>query len=97
MATVLERWISLAMEQRPWLHWPRSAANLRSPLFAAIQRGQPTRLRIRSSSHSRKRCLCRASEAGRKQFEKLLDDVDVIVDGYRPGALDKLGYGAEAW
>ncbi|CAI7584778.1 unnamed protein product [Penicillium glandicola] len=36
------------------------------------------------------------SEAGRTQFEKLLDDVDVIVDGYRPGALDKLGYGAEA-
>jgi crotonobetainyl-CoA:carnitine CoA-transferase CaiB-like acyl-CoA transferase len=36
------------------------------------------------------------TEAGRKQFEKLLDDVDVIVDGYRPGALDKLGYGAEA-
>ncbi|KGO56534.1 CheY-like superfamily [Penicillium expansum] len=36
------------------------------------------------------------SEAGRKEFEKLLDDVDVIVDGYRPGALDKLGYGAEA-
>jgi hypothetical protein len=76
MATVLERWISLAMEQR--------LGNLRSPLFAAIQRGQPTRLRIRSSSHSRKRCLW------------LLDDVDVIVDGYRPGALDKLGYGAEA-
>lgn len=36
------------------------------------------------------------SEAGRKEFEKLLDDVDVIVDGYRPGALDRLGYGAEA-
>ncbi|OQD64025.1 hypothetical protein PENPOL_c008G04351 [Penicillium polonicum] len=36
------------------------------------------------------------SETGRKEFEKLLDDVDVIVDGYRPGALDKLGYGAEA-
>lgn len=36
------------------------------------------------------------TETGRKEFEKLLDDVDVIVDGYRPGALDKLGYGAEA-
>ncbi|KAJ6043416.1 uncharacterized protein N7446_001615 [Penicillium canescens] len=36
------------------------------------------------------------TEAGRKEFEKLLDNVDVIVDGYRPGALDKLGYGAEA-
>ncbi|KAJ5563430.1 CoA-transferase family III [Penicillium sp. DV-2018c] len=36
------------------------------------------------------------SEAGRQEFEKLLDEVDVIVDGYRPGALDKLGYGVEA-
>ncbi|KAJ5764228.1 hypothetical protein N7533_002909 [Penicillium manginii] len=36
------------------------------------------------------------TEAGRKEFEKLLDDVDVIVDGYRPGALEKLGYGPQA-
>lgn len=36
------------------------------------------------------------SEAGRKEFENLLADVDVIVDGYRPGALEKLGYGAKA-
>jgi crotonobetainyl-CoA:carnitine CoA-transferase CaiB-like acyl-CoA transferase len=28
-------------------------------------------------------------------FETLLEDVDVIVDGYRPGALSKLGYGVE--
>jgi crotonobetainyl-CoA:carnitine CoA-transferase CaiB-like acyl-CoA transferase len=26
-------------------------------------------------------------------FEKLLVDVDVVVDGYRPGALARLGYG----
>ncbi|OAA50497.1 CAIB/BAIF family enzyme [Metarhizium rileyi] len=32
----------------------------------------------------------------RKVFEKLLQDVDVIVDGYRPGALEKLGYGPQA-
>lgn len=30
---------------------------------------------------------------GRKLFEELLEDVDVVVDGYRPGAFDKLGYG----
>ncbi|KAJ5638736.1 CoA-transferase family III [Penicillium herquei] len=36
------------------------------------------------------------TEAGRKEFEKLLEDVDVVVDGYRPGALEKLGYGPEA-
>jgi hypothetical protein len=32
-------------------------------------------------------------------FERLLDEdggVDVIVDGYRPGSLDRLGYGVEA-
>ncbi|KAG6034220.1 hypothetical protein E4U41_006652 [Claviceps citrina] len=33
---------------------------------------------------------------GRRIFEELLDDVDVIVDGYRPGALEKLGYGPKA-
>lgn len=33
---------------------------------------------------------------GKEVFEKLLEDVDVVVDGYRPGALEKLGYGAKA-
>jgi crotonobetainyl-CoA:carnitine CoA-transferase CaiB-like acyl-CoA transferase len=33
--------------------------------------------------------------ADRETFEKLLQDVDVIVDGYRPGALSRLGYGPE--
>lgn len=33
---------------------------------------------------------------GRSAFESLLEDVDVVVDGYRPGALDRLGYGAKA-
>ncbi|KAJ5083298.1 hypothetical protein N7456_012725 [Penicillium angulare] len=33
------------------------------------------------------------TESGREQFEKLLAEVDVVVDGYRPGALEKLGYG----
>ncbi|KAI8279680.1 hypothetical protein K4K60_005403 [Colletotrichum sp. SAR11_57] len=33
---------------------------------------------------------------GRKQFEALLAEADVVLDGYRPGALEKLGYGATA-
>jgi crotonobetainyl-CoA:carnitine CoA-transferase CaiB-like acyl-CoA transferase len=36
------------------------------------------------------------SSEGRKIFESLLTDVDIIIDGYRPGALDKLGYGPKA-
>lgn len=36
------------------------------------------------------------TEEGRRQFEELLADADVLVDGYRPGALDRLGYGADA-
>ena len=36
------------------------------------------------------------SAEGRKIFEHLLADVDIIVDGYRPGAIDKLGYGASS-
>jgi crotonobetainyl-CoA:carnitine CoA-transferase CaiB-like acyl-CoA transferase len=33
--------------------------------------------------------------AGKEKFEELLATVDVVVDGYRPGALDRLGYGPE--
>lgn len=33
--------------------------------------------------------------AGRKAFEELLQTVDVILDGYRPGSLERLGYGPE--
>lgn len=36
------------------------------------------------------------SPEGRKAFEELLLEADVVVDGYRPGALDKLGYGSES-
>ncbi|KAE8152154.1 CoA-transferase family III domain-containing protein [Aspergillus avenaceus] len=36
------------------------------------------------------------TDAGRRQFEELLADADVLVDGYRPGALEKLGYGPNA-
>ncbi|KAJ4111345.1 hypothetical protein NW768_011922 [Fusarium equiseti] len=36
------------------------------------------------------------SEDGRAEFERLLAEADVVVDGYRPGALEKLGYGATA-
>ncbi|RAO64325.1 uncharacterized protein BHQ10_000337 [Talaromyces amestolkiae] len=32
---------------------------------------------------------------GKAEFEKLVAGVDVFVDGYRPGALEKLGYGPE--
>jgi hypothetical protein len=33
------------------------------------------------------------SETGREQLTRLIMDVDVIIDGYRPGALEKLGFG----
>lgn len=33
---------------------------------------------------------------GRKAFEELLAEADVVLDGYRPGALEKLGYGPAA-
>jgi hypothetical protein len=36
------------------------------------------------------------SPEGKKVFEGLLKEADILVDGYRPGALDKLGYGAKA-
>ncbi|OJJ75835.1 hypothetical protein ASPBRDRAFT_663709 [Aspergillus brasiliensis CBS 101740] len=36
------------------------------------------------------------TDEGRRQFEVLLADVDVIIDGYRPGALLRLGYSPES-
>ncbi|MBM4266381.1 MAG: CoA transferase [Deltaproteobacteria bacterium] len=36
------------------------------------------------------------SEAGRSVFERLLDRADVLVENFRPGTLEKLGYGWEA-
>ena len=30
----------------------------------------------------------------REIFDKLLEEADVVLDGYRPGSLDRLGYGA---
>ncbi|GKT44562.1 succinyl-CoA--L-malate CoA-transferase beta subunit [Colletotrichum spaethianum] len=36
------------------------------------------------------------TEEGRRRFETLLAEADVVLDGYRPGALEKLGYGVTA-
>ncbi|OJI85521.1 hypothetical protein ASPTUDRAFT_927054 [Aspergillus tubingensis CBS 134.48] len=36
------------------------------------------------------------TDEGRRQFEALLAEADVVIDGYRPGALRKLGYSSEA-
>ncbi|TQN63750.1 Succinyl-CoA--L-malate CoA-transferase beta subunit [Colletotrichum shisoi] len=36
------------------------------------------------------------TEDGRRRFDALLAEADVVLDGYRPGALQKLGYGAAA-
>jgi crotonobetainyl-CoA:carnitine CoA-transferase CaiB-like acyl-CoA transferase len=33
------------------------------------------------------------SAEGKETLKKLLEDVDVILDGYRPGALERLGFG----
>jgi crotonobetainyl-CoA:carnitine CoA-transferase CaiB-like acyl-CoA transferase len=33
------------------------------------------------------------TDQGRKVLEDLLVDADVVLDGYRPGALDQLGFG----
>ncbi|PBP24348.1 putative CAIB/BAIF family enzyme, partial [Diplocarpon rosae] len=35
------------------------------------------------------------SPAGRKEFEELLSTADIVLDGYRPGSLDRLGYGPD--
>lgn len=32
---------------------------------------------------------------GRRVFEELVAEADVVLDGYRPGAIEKLGYGKD--
>ncbi|KAI6443451.1 hypothetical protein MCOR07_000035 [Pyricularia oryzae] len=36
------------------------------------------------------------SADGRKRFEELLADADVVIEGFRPGAIERLGYGPRA-
>lgn len=45
-----------------------------------------------------KRCveIDLADAAGRSRFEDLLRQADILVHGYRPGALERLGYGSTA-
>src|SRR5271170_252260 len=35
------------------------------------------------------------NDKDRAMFEKLLEEADVVVDGYRPGAIARLGYGPQ--
>jgi crotonobetainyl-CoA:carnitine CoA-transferase CaiB-like acyl-CoA transferase len=35
------------------------------------------------------------TDAGREQFLKLVDTADVVIEGFRPGVMDRLGIGAE--
>jgi crotonobetainyl-CoA:carnitine CoA-transferase CaiB-like acyl-CoA transferase len=37
------------------------------------------------------------SSEGRLKFEALAAEADVVVDGYRPHAIEKLGYGPKFW
>ena len=41
-------------------------------------------------------CLDIKSEKGQQIVQQLLVDADVMIENFRPGALDKLGFGYEA-
>lgn len=59
-------------------------ASVRSALYLALNRGK------RSVSLDLK------SEGGREVLLSLVEDHDVVLDGFRPGVLDRLGVGYEA-
>ncbi|MFE2218231.1 CaiB/BaiF CoA transferase family protein [Streptomyces canus] len=44
----------------------------------------------------RSMALNTATEEGREIVARLIDSVDVVLEGFRPGAMDRLGLGAEA-
>ena len=57
--------------------------NGKSTYFASVNRGKESI------------ALDLKSEADRKTFEKLLEKADVVVENFRPGTMEKLGYGWE--
>jgi len=57
--------------------------NKRSTYFASVNRGKESI------------ALDLKSDADRKIFEKLLEKADVVLENFRPGTMEKLGYGWE--
>ncbi|KAK4043234.1 CoA-transferase family III domain-containing protein [Parachaetomium inaequale] len=52
-------------------------------------------LDVNTGKHAIHLDLRRSCPADRATFSALLADADVLIDGYRPGALSRLGYGPE--
>ncbi|NKE46523.1 CoA transferase [Roseomonas frigidaquae] len=51
---------------------------------------------VRDTSHGKRSCfLDLKTAAGAARFAKLVREADVVVNGYRPGALARLGFGME--
>ncbi|MEU8587395.1 CoA transferase [Streptomyces sp. NPDC048664] len=71
-------------------------------LGADVLRVDPPRLPESQEAHNdtgmgkRSTALDLADGADRRVFEELLDEADVVVTGYRPGALDRFGLTPEA-
>ncbi len=59
----------------------RPVVNGKSTYFASVNRGKESI------------ALDLKAETDRKIFEKLLEKADVIVENFRPGTMEKLGYG----
>ncbi len=52
---------------------------------------------VRDTSHGKRSCfLDLKTSAGAARFAALVREADVVVNGYRPGALARLGFGMEA-
>ena len=55
--------------------------------------GAPKHLRLMLSRNKRKLRLDLKRSAGREIFLRLAEDADVVVEGFRPGVVDRLGVG----
>jgi len=67
-----------------YVRWMQPRRKSDSGMFLALNRNKKSlKLNLRT-------------EEGKKVFHKLVADADVVVEGFRPGVIDKLGFGYES-
>jgi crotonobetainyl-CoA:carnitine CoA-transferase CaiB-like acyl-CoA transferase len=75
---------------------PPSGDLMRSNDFIASRQGRTSCYFAATNSNKESICLDIKSEDGRAALNALIKSADVLISNYRPGAMDRLGYGYDA-